>query len=590
MPSASSLHDKLTALLPTDLKLSLYHICHNPIKTQPLYNPPPNQPPQPTTLETHFLAVSYDGILCFVIEILIYISTIKHPQTGKSHKETTFFVSKADSSGYLPPSAASFYLKESPEIKESTLRTVSGTFLEHIVREHRLAHPTIRKTTISLFARAQGQYLFPDSEGNPTKHILSDRGLIKWWCRVLDPILQNFNVEDSTDKASAYLLVPGFDKYETAALFPPKTRQPSLYPTASRWVHGHPLKEDRARKLTIREVIPHFPDDPKARFLDELDSENVLASRFGKQVNHAGGAGWATIKTFDQFWEFMSFRQECSSGASTGFIWIVIEKKRQNLETSERQNSLKYLETKPVTDADVASEENPISTPLASQAAQGLLSSQNSASSQNSFKPQPESPSTLPTSLRFSVNNYRKVLETLMCGEFGSEPVARLHSRKWVDGAITLLGNDLVSTRLKELKSEGGDWGMTIVGQREVDASITTTTTVTTTQSSTITSGVNMLTVRKRHKGDDNPGKEDTPSKQLSNSVNVLGSGSIRKKPKLDDAASVSAPTAGASPFSLPPNPLPAATMLAPGLIRKKPKPDAVSIPTDGGITSESTK
>lgn len=64
-------------------------------------------------------------------------------------------------------------------------------------------------------------------------------------------------------------------------------------------------------------LIPKFPDDPKARFHDELDEE-VTQKRQGTGM-------WKSVRSLDQFWEMMAFRQECSSGRMTGFIWIVFD-------------------------------------------------------------------------------------------------------------------------------------------------------------------------------------------------------------------------------------------------------------------------
>ncbi|RPB19892.1 hypothetical protein L211DRAFT_589021 [Terfezia boudieri ATCC MYA-4762] len=572
MPQPTSLQDTLSALLPAGLKLTVYHISHTPTKSHPLYFSPPNQQPPPTSVETHFLAVSHDGILCFAIELLVYVTTAKHPETGKSHKNSTFFVSKADSSGYLPSSAASFQPKESPGIKDSTLRTISTAFLEHVVREHRFAHPRIRKSTISLFARSQASYLFPNSESNPQKHVLNDRALIRWWCRVLDPILQSFGEEDSTDKASAYLLVPGFDKYETMALFPSKTRQLALYPNAKRWVHGHPLREDPARQLTVREVIPHFPDDPKARFLVELDAENTGVSGSWKQVKRTGSGGWASVKTLDQFWEFMGFRQECSSGASTGFIWIVIDKKKQPNESKEQKPSIPIptviQENNAEADAEVLS--SATQKPTSSQeflSSQGASQRQAETSPQDTLSPDACRPpaTTTPTSLRFTSTNYKKVLETLACGDFSSEMLARLHSRKWIDGAATLLGSDASSMRLKERKLEGKDWGTPIVGRRIVEVPSTVHAPV-----ATSSCAVNVLNVRKKQKRGVEAGKVDTLSSQASSGVNELDAGFIRKKPKLDNG--IPAPPSQQIEIQ-------GATILAAGLIRKKPKPETNTVP-----------
>jgi regulator of Ty1 transposition protein 109 len=65
--------------------------------------------------------------------------------------------------------------------------------------------------------------------------------------------------------------------------------------------------------------VPRFPDDPKSRFVDELDDE--LAISQGRAVT----GQWRSVKTLDQFWEMLAFRQECSAGRLVGFIWVVFE-------------------------------------------------------------------------------------------------------------------------------------------------------------------------------------------------------------------------------------------------------------------------
>lgn len=128
----------------------------------------------------------------------------------------------------------------------------------------------------------------------------------------MDPILQ----EHSGRGAKGYLLVPGFESLETRQLFPPTTTA-----THTKWVQGHPYKLDPAADITVREVIPHFPDDPKSRFLDELGSDEK--GKTGKVL--ARGQGWRNCRTIEQFWELMSFRQECSLGRCVGFLWVVLE-------------------------------------------------------------------------------------------------------------------------------------------------------------------------------------------------------------------------------------------------------------------------
>ncbi|KAI5786490.1 histone acetylation protein-domain-containing protein [Peziza echinospora] len=586
----ASLHATLAPLLPAGLELSLHHVAHKPVRVEALYVAPPGQPSPPTTAETHFLAVSHSDVLVFAIEVLIYVSAFKNAATGKSHRETTLFVSKADSSGYLAPEAASFRGKGSAT-RESTLRTVTTAFIAHVVQQHRAAHPNIRKTTINLFARAQGQYLFPDSVSNPGKHVLDDRGLIRWWCRVLDPILQSYNSEACPDeKAAGYLLVPGLDKYQTAALLPPTTRQPTLHPDAKRWIQGHPLKIDPSRDWTVREVIPHFPDDPKARFLDELDSEYVAAAKGKARI---AGSGWANVKTLDQFWEFMSFRQECSSGQSVGFIWLVIEK-----------NKIQKPTTKPteVDESNVASNSAPsnVGDPKESSAPSTSEPSEKQSSPPPPTKADKKAPTT--SAIISTSANYKKILETLYCSDFGNLENAKLHSKKWIDGALTILGTKKSQEPNNITVYANGDWGEIVSGQKEVDDTNSAA-------ASSSSSGVNVLTVRKKNKRGDRDDYADvsqsgnntfSASDSVTPGVNVISGNLIRKKPKLDQPEPVQTTTtttiSGApinvlsgstirkKPKSDQPPPPPAAPVAQPlpaAVMRKKPKPQLQESPAE---------
>lgn len=300
---------------------------------------------RPTTLESHFLGVSCGPTEASIygIEILVYVTNYS-ASAAFPRFETTFFVSKADTSGYLPRNYASFVPKkvsgssEGPQ-RESTVKVITSTFLKHLIDEHLYLRPDVSKVSISLFARAQNQYLFPDSVSVKGKHILSDRELIRWWCRVLDPLFQEAAESEDNASAEAYLLVPGMDKYEVRNLFPPSTRFPQNYPEVKHhWIHGHPFKTSDI--LGPREVIPYFPDDPKSRFLDELNYGGLKEDEYGKKL----GSGWRTIRTLDQFWETMSFRQECCDGKSVGFIWVEIVRKNPDLSITAAESKKPVIE------------------------------------------------------------------------------------------------------------------------------------------------------------------------------------------------------------------------------------------------------
>lgn len=306
----SELLQKLAAELQRDFAFKVYHLCTHQTRVPSLYSKPPGQEPLDTSCLKHFFAVSINPppnaekseqkeILCYAVEIFIYFTA----------HNTTFFVSKADSTGYLD------LLKLEKNIS-SPLRTITTTFLHHLTNTYQ--EPKVH-SIISLFARSQNQYLFPRSIEYPGKHVLNDRSLIRWWCSVLNPIVEDARatVNSHWETVKGYLIIPGLDSHETIMHVPKRSEK--------LWTVGHPLLEISTDKENIvpKFLIPQFPDDPKARFIDELDEETL---KCGNLAGH-----WKNITTLDQFWEMMAFRQECSAGRLVGFIWVVFSPKNNTL-------------------------------------------------------------------------------------------------------------------------------------------------------------------------------------------------------------------------------------------------------------------
>ena len=335
-----TLAEALANALPANTQFTIHHISTPPTKCDALFSATTTSQPERTYRESHLLLASINepkrdheanlqqnrDIPTLAIEIIIYTT----------RRLSTLFVSKADSTGYLS-------LLNLPAGSPSPARSICTTFISYLVRNRQ--RPRTR-LVVSLFARAQDQYLFPGSVDNGTKHVLDDRGLVKWWCKVLDPVIRN---SDGASKGSAavadqgklvesqpsdgnrtahsamgYLIVPGFDRYELTAFFPASWRTDP--PNRKRWKCGHPLFEIAdAPDVPPRCLIPHFPDDPKARFLDDLDQE--LPSLANKESDGSPSKKkldrWKSVSSLNQFWEMMAFRQECSSGRLVGFIWAV---------------------------------------------------------------------------------------------------------------------------------------------------------------------------------------------------------------------------------------------------------------------------
>ncbi|KAI5461731.1 histone acetylation protein-domain-containing protein [Mariannaea sp. PMI_226] len=326
----SGFRHRLAAVLPEGHQFGIYHISTPPTKTDPLYSPPPSERPERTYCEKHFLAVSIDvpdpslasensvdepkkQVLVLGIEVFIYTTA----------RATTLFVSKADSTGYLS-------LLKLPKGTSSPIREICTLFISHLLEKRKRKG---KQFIVNLFARAQAQYLFPGSVDYSGKHVLDDRGLIKWWCRVLDPILgpapEGTAVPWKSSKA--YLVVPGLEAYETKALTPRTAG-------SSSWNLAHPLERISPYSgqfdwVPPRCLIPHYPDDPKSRFRDELDEE----AGNSKAMKTTGS--WKSVKTLDTFWEMMAFRQECSSGRMTGFIWLLFDDEVEDVPAASSASS-----------------------------------------------------------------------------------------------------------------------------------------------------------------------------------------------------------------------------------------------------------
>ena len=288
MDSLSSL---LRNALPLPLRASLtvYHVSTPPTPSAAIFVTRPGGQEDATFCESHFLAISVpppegSELLALAVEVLIYSTSTL----------TTIFISKADSTGYL-------YLDKIPKERDIS-KIILKEFVHHVL-DARLRGG--QKVLLSLFARAQDQYLFPGSIDNKRKRVLPDRELLRWWCRMLDPVLR------SSPKATAHVLVAGGQVADTKRyVYPPSVEDDS--PDNPKWSWSYPthlIAPDPSAPTQC--LLPRFPDDPKTRFQEELD----------EQVGKHGR--WTSPGTLEEFWALMSYRRECYEGRSVGFLWIV---------------------------------------------------------------------------------------------------------------------------------------------------------------------------------------------------------------------------------------------------------------------------
>ena len=553
--AAPTLIQQLATVLPKSVSFKIYHLSTPPTKTSALYFPPPGTRPDRTYCESHFLAASIytpakdnasetAEVLVYAVEILIYSTAY----------DTTFFVSKADSTGYL-------HLLGLAKGTPSPIRDITATFLRHLVEQHQ--RQNIR-SVISLFARAQDQYLFPGSVEYSGKHVLDDRGLVRWWYRVLDPLIEHSSITVPTelsqwDSIKGYLTVPGLDSHETRSYIPRRTgSNPS-------WSIGHPLKDISRHSDTVppRCLVPHYPDDPKARFLDELDDE------IAKSRNTNGQ--WKSVRTIDQFWDMMAFRQECSAGRLVGFIWIVFTPKvqhqptesvlgysqstfpsndSQTWDTSSSQPTIPELSSMPVTPAtsfNASSQINMASSPFKKDTDDAPPASQQSTLSSKPRTPIKKKKKLtgpiIPRQPRIKTENknyllerpeispyyiwrpegrgqiivdesgYKRVTELLLRLDFAYLELAASSSNRWIN-----------EVRSGALGSMSEAWGQTVIGTKNVEL-----------RSQAAVPGVNTLTVglvRKKRKGPPGEATEPAAAAASNSPVNVLSAGLIRKKAK----------------------------------------------------------
>ncbi|KAK2001039.1 H3 K56 histone acetylation protein KAT11 [Colletotrichum falcatum] len=573
--SSALLLEKLSAVLPKDYRFGVYHLSTPPAKTDALYSAPPEEREDKTYCERHFLAISIDvppastaqtdkptnhdaskpkPVLVLALEVFIY--TTAH--------SSTFFVSKADSTGYLK-------LLNLPKGTPSPIKEVSSAFVSYLVEQR--SRKGIQ-SVVSLFARAQDQYLFPGSVEYSGKHVLDDRGLVKWWCKVLDPLLENTPVGKGAPwgGVKGYLVIPGLDTYETKA-FLPKTPN-----GAANWVLGHALEKishytKEYDFVPARCLIPRFPDDPKSRFREELDEETGKS----KQLKTTGQ--WKSVKSLETFWEMMAYRQECSSGRLTGFIWVVFDPEVEKVHRDGASTALPTpnpsfsTSNPPVTPAKQKSARptTPKSTPrkLFPQAPSGTLSK---AKPEKPEKPErknkkkkakltgvikPRQPRIKTQQRNYLLdkpistayyywpaegrgrkivdeNGYKRVNELLLHLDFANLDIATSSTRRWI-GEVGI----------------GESWGLEVVGTRETPAPSSS-------QSSAGTVN-NLAGLVKRKRPEEPPatGSGEPPSK-----VNVLSTGLIRRKSKEETASVDGAKADDGEPAKV--------NMLGAGLVRKK--------------------
>lgn len=259
--------------------------------------------------------------------------------TIPSTSTSLLYISKVDTTGLSSSSP-------------NPTRTIVSAFVEHHLRYP--PHQT-RRLRIHVFARAQGQYLFPGSIENTGKRVLDDKGLMRWWKATFSQAA----IAVASPTLQLFCIIPGLSQSESL-LYVPSTPSSAALP----WTYSHsysqvgsPLHPSSVlpADVPLPDHIPSFPDDPKARFITSLTSSSIppagseddydetLHSLYARSFNSgATGAAAHALANLekdraiersrlvdgipggvDEYWERLAFRQECCSGALVGFFVVV---------------------------------------------------------------------------------------------------------------------------------------------------------------------------------------------------------------------------------------------------------------------------
>ncbi|KAH8824918.1 histone acetylation protein-domain-containing protein [Flagelloscypha sp. PMI_526] len=279
-------------------------------------------------------------------DLLLLIS--ESSPTRKEH----LFVTAIELSIYVLPSTSSgiVYVTKVDSTGQGMFPSPTSTAIKALLKWY--MNPQTRPIPVDnlwvqLFARAQSQYLFPNSADWPGKKPLSDVRLCAWWKKVLS----DFH-SDSEEKVQLQ----------------------SSWDNTAGWVYGHPYASHSPNPcpppsssngepvMNLGHFIPSFDDDPKSRFVDEIaydtNGEGVKSPQPKKKrkvirmpseerdADPADEDGFLAVPNnsteddgstapkrplgrlsrvgTDEFWERMSFRQECVAGQVTGFFTLIV--------------------------------------------------------------------------------------------------------------------------------------------------------------------------------------------------------------------------------------------------------------------------
>jgi regulator of Ty1 transposition protein 109 len=275
-------------------------------------------------------------------DILILLSEQSNPEASR------VIVTAIEANVYTIPntSCAVLYVSKVDSTGQAADPSPTATLVRGLLKYY--ANPVTRPVQaehlwIQLFARAQSQYLFPNSAEWEGKKWLSDIKLCAWWKRLLTRVVAELGTEGKTMKM--FYLLPGYSdvEAENALRIASLSSSGPLTVAEMEWVYGHPYSQSdvpmpcpHEKTKNLGHYIPYFDDDPKSRFLDEIafiteggestrrKRPRTMEGKEKEEVKDERPQGEMGKVSVDEFWERMSFRQECVAGAVTGFFTVVV--------------------------------------------------------------------------------------------------------------------------------------------------------------------------------------------------------------------------------------------------------------------------
>jgi regulator of Ty1 transposition protein 109 len=335
--------------LPGKREFHIHTLVSAPSKTQELF---PYASPRPRVWQQHIVVLaseqpSVGQPRVFVTAVEAYFYVIPSTRSG------ILYISKVDSTGQgHKPSPTSTIVKEFIRfyVSPGTRPNLGGTGgrAEHV--------------WVHVFARAQGQYLFPNSAEFEGKKPLSDVKLCGWWKSALTSVAEQLSEREAGkegERIKLWHVLPGLNELEAFQALRSASSTSLNPPTGSNsssitWTYGHPSTQRvddvdfillpcpadgkggvSDGDYNLGRFIPSFEDDPKARFMDEIahtTNTDIIKSPVRKKAKKAADedihegrkesswTGELEKVTPEEYWERMSFRQECVAGVVTGFF------------------------------------------------------------------------------------------------------------------------------------------------------------------------------------------------------------------------------------------------------------------------------